>query len=142
MVNWRSLKGGQKDLALRTHRAEILAYFEAHGEVATREWYNIRKNETWQHFLSPREVRHKMLTKADKAIIRSEIAEEGLREVKREVRDLKEQYGKFVPYLADEITRKFFVPLLSGKVELPKELEYKPAPDQLSLADFEGKLEK
>ncbi len=141
MVNWKALKGGEKNLALRQHKSEILAFYEQNGEQATRERYNIRKDTTWKHFLNGRQVRMAKLTKADKAIARAEIAEEGLRDVRREIRELKDQYGQFVPYLADEITRKFFVPLMSGKVELPPELEYKPSPDPLDLTGFRGKLE-
>lgn len=136
------LSGGSKQKWLRLHREEVLTYYEAHGEAATRERYNIRKDTTWQNFLNGRQARMTKFTKADKAIARAEIAEQGLRDVRREVHELKDQYGKFIPLLADEITRKFFVPLMSGKVELPPELEYKPKPDPLDITDFEGKLEE
>lgn len=139
----KGMSGGTKQKWLRLHREEVLAYLEHFGEVATRAKYNIRKQETWDRLLSPNTLQPKTkFTKADKAIMRAEIAEAGLREVRSEVRDLKEQYGRFVPFLADEITRKFFVPLLSGKVELPAELEYKPVPDPLSMANFQGRLGK
>lgn len=137
-----SMSGGAKQLWLRLHRDEVMAFFEAHGEAAARERYNIRKDTTWEHFLKGRQVRVAKLTKADKAIARAEIAEQGLRDVKREVRALKDQYGRFVPLLADQITRKFFIPLMSGKVELPPELEYKPEPDPLDITDIPRKLEK
>lgn len=136
------LSGGSKQKWLRLHREEVLTYYELHGEVATRERYNICKDTTWQHFLNGRQVRMGKFTKADKAIARAEIAEQGLRDVKREVRELKDQYGRFIPLLADQITRKFFVPLMSGKVELPPELEYKPGPDPLDVTDIPRKWEK
>lgn len=127
------MSGGEKQLWLRLHRDEVLAFFEAHGEVATRERYNIVKDTTWEHFLKGRQVRVSKLTKADRAIARAEIAEQGLRDVRHEVSELKDSYGRFVPLLADQITDKFFKPLLSGKIELPPELEYKPKPDPLRI---------
>ena len=137
------MKGGTKQKWLRLHRDEILAYYDANGEAATRARYNIRKDETWRRLLDPNILQPKTkLTKADRAIARVEIAEEGLRELRGEVKDMKQQFGRFIPYLADEITRKFFVPLMSGKVELPPELEYKPGPDPLDITDFQRKLEK
>lgn len=133
------LSGGTKQKWLRLHRSEILAYYEANGEVPTRERYHIVKDTTWHNFLHKSKPESGKLTRADKALSRAEIAEEGLREVKKE---LKEAYSRFVPFLADEIKNKFFIPLLAGKIELPAELEYKPAPDPLGLADFDGKLVK
>ena len=137
------LNGGKKQLWLRLHREEVLTYFELHGEAATRERYNIVKDDTWSRLLNPDVSRPKSkLTKADRAIARAEIAEQGLRELRREVRELKEQYGDFVPLVADQITRKFFIPLVSGSIELPPELEHKPEPNPLDLTDFVRQLEK
>ena len=137
------MKGGAKQKWLRLHRDEVITYFELHGEQATRDRYNILKDETWRRLLNPNTRQPKSkLTKADRAIARAEIAEEGLREVKREVGELKMQFGRFVPLVANQITEKFFVPLLSGKLELPPELVYKPGPDPLDMTNFDGKLVK
>ena len=137
----KGLAGGKKQFWLRTHRSEVMAYYEAYGEASTREEFNIVKEETWQHVLNPRIVRSSGITKADKAIARAEIAEAGFREVKREVRELKEQFGQFVPLLAEELNKKFFIPLLRGKIDLPEAMEGEPE-DLMSLADFQRKLVK
>lgn len=131
----KSMSGGKKSMYLRNNRPEIMAFFEAHGERATRERYNIKKDDTWRRLLNPATNQpNPRLTKADKAALRAEIAEEGLREVKREVKDLREQYAQFVPLVADELTNKFFKPLLSGKVELPPDMIEKPKASPLRLS--------
>jgi hypothetical protein len=134
------LKGGEKQQWLRLHHEEVIAYYEAHGELATRERFNIVKEEAWQHVLDTRSVHSPGLTKADRAIARAEITEAGVRELTQEIRELKEQYGKFVPLVADELNKKFFIPLLRGKLELPPSMEREPV-DSLNLADFQRKLE-
>lgn len=136
-----NLNGGLKHNWLQVHRAEVLAYLEAHGELAARERFNIRKT-TWDSFIKPKVRQHKPFTTADKAIDKAEITAEGLREVRREVKELKEQYGQFVPLLAEQLTQKFFKPLLAGKIELPPELEYREPEDPLKLADFAERSEK
>lgn len=136
MTNWKGLKGGSKNLALRQHRAEIMAYYRDNGEKATRKKYAIVSDTTWVNFLNPRKVTTTKLTKADRATHKAEIAEQGLREVKREVQDLKDRYSKFVPLVAEELNNKFFKPLLKGKIELPPELEYKEKPDPLRITNI------
>lgn len=127
------LSGGSKQKWLRLHREEVLTYYEAHGEAATRERYNIRKDTTWQNFLNGRQARITKFTKADKAIARAEITEQGLRDARRDIHELEDKFSKFVPHLANEITEKFFKPLLTGVVELPPELEYKKSLDPLRI---------
>ena len=137
----QGLNGGSKQFWLRLHHSEVMAYYEAHGEAATREEFNIVKEETWQHILNPQRVHSPGLTKADRAIARVEITEAGFREVKREVRELKEQFGQFVPLMAEELKQKFFIPLLRGKISLPAAME-RELEDSMSLADFQRKLVK
>ena len=45
MTDFSSMSGGTKQMWLRLHRAEVLAYFDAHGEAATRQEFNIVKDE-------------------------------------------------------------------------------------------------
>ncbi len=139
------LNGGTKHHLLEVHRDEILAYCEVHGEAATRERYNIAKDLTWRRLLNPNTRQPKTkFGKADRAIARAEITEAGLREVKREVRELKEQYGEFVPLVAEQLTKKFLAPLIGGAIELPAELQekLKPGPNPLEITNIHRKLEK
>lgn len=132
------LSGGRKQLWLKQHRVEVMAFYSANGPEATMQQF-VMKQDTLERFLNPTVRRsNTKLSKADRATIRAQIAEEGLRDVRAEVRELKAMYNQFVPYLADELKEKFFKPLLTGKIELPPELEHKPRPDPLSLTDFEG----
>lgn len=144
MTDLLKLSGGKKQHWLRTHRDEVLAYYEAHGEAATRDHFNIVNPIAWRNFLNPgvRGDKGTKLTKADKAIARAEITEEAVKQLRQEIGELRESYSRFVPFLANELTHKFFVPLLAGKIEIPAELEYKPAADPLALNDFRGKSKK
>lgn len=137
------MSGGRKNMFLRLNRAEVMAYYEANGEAATRERYNIKKQVTWDHLMNPKARRpNTKLSKADRALLRAEIAEQASRDAKREVQGLKDMYNQFIPHLANQLSEKFFIPLIAGKIELPAELEYKAKPDPLSLTDFEGKSAK
>lgn len=137
----KGTKAGTKNNWLRTHRDEVLVYYSEHGEKATREKYNIVKDLTWQHLLDGYSTPAAKLTKADRAIMKAEIAQEAANELKAEVKELKRQYGSFVSLLGEQLTQKFFIPLLRDKIEIPAELEYSP-PDPLSLTNFNHELAK
>lgn len=139
----KGMNGGTKMHYLNMHRAQILADYEQLGEAATRKKYNIKKQETWDRLLNGKVSRPKTkLTKVDRLEARVEMVEQGQRASTRRVNEIEDHFGKFVPYLAEQMTEKFFIPLMRGKIELPPELEEKPAPDPLSLADFPWKLKK
>ena len=130
------MSGGKKQHWLRIHRGQILAYFKAHGELATREKYNM-KQDTWNRFMNPSASQpNTNLTKSDKAILRAEISEQGLRDVRKEVKELKENYGKFTDTVSTQLSDKFFKPLLREKIELPPELEHKEKPDLLKITSI------
>lgn len=135
----KGVNGGKKQHFLRVNRAEILAHAEKYGEASTMLKYNIKKS-TWDSFINRADAVNRKMSRADKATLRAEIAEQGLREVKRDVNELKESYSRFVPHLADQITEKFFKPLLSGKIELPPELEASYKPSQLDITGFSRKM--
>lgn len=138
----KGLSGSKKRMWLRLNYAEVFSDYERYGREYTMQKYNL-KSATLESFLSPSfNLNTVKYTKADRAIDRSEIVEEGVRQLRREVRDLRDQWGKFVPMLATQLTNKFFIPLISGKIELPPELEQKPEADPLALSDFLNEWEK
>ncbi len=137
------LRGGRKDKWLRLHKPEVLTYHAEHGREATLKMYHM-KPDTLDRLLEPgsKTIKHENLSAADRAIARVEMIEAGLQETRREVREMKESYNKFVPFLSDELSKKFFTPLLMGKIDLPPEIEYKPEDDHLKLSNFEGESGK
>ena len=106
------LSGGPKQKWLREHRQEVMSYYNEHDPDATMKRYNIRPM-TLDNFLREKQIHQDKLSKADKAVIRAEIVEQGLREVRHEVAEMKKQYEEFVPLIANQLTDKFFIPLLS-----------------------------
>lgn len=144
----KGLSGGRKHHFLVVHREEIIAYYEIHGEEATRAQYSIAKDTTWYNFLNGKPPRKRKLAKIDRLEARVGIAEEKARSANARVNELERQYSLFVPSLADQLTKKFFVPLVQGVIELPEELQLKEAEDPLDITDFvesrqkESKLQK
>tara|TARA_Y100000031_G_C8003168_1_gene284556 strand:+ start:143 stop:388 length:246 start_codon:yes stop_codon:yes gene_type:complete len=66
----------------------------------------------------------------------------GLEETRRKVNELEKQFSRFVPLVANELTEKFFKPLLASTIDLPPEMEVKPEPDPLDIRGFVEELKR
>lgn len=119
------LRGGRKRLWLKVHRSEVVAYYEIYGATKTMTAFNLNK-DTLDRLLEDSGTAT-VLSDAEKALLRAEVAEQGLRDCRRDIRELKEQYGMFTEVVSDKLTQKFFSPVLHHILgELPPELVEKP----------------
>ena len=119
------MKRGEKNKYLRQNRLKILDYLDEHGEAATRSHYCIVKPTTWDNFMSlgRRGRPVKNLTKQDRYNIRIEMLEESNRELRIEIRELKEQFDQAVPLLVEQVKEAIFKRLLETIANYPRRLE-------------------
>ncbi len=139
LQNLKAMKGGQKQMWLRQHHAEVMAYRDEHGDEVTREHFNIKNDTAWQHILNPKAFNTNKIIRADVAIARAEIAEQKARDAEHQVRELRESYGQFVNEVADQLKAKFFVPLMQHTLQFSGAFESKPVHDPLQLSDITHK---
>lgn len=100
------LAGGAKKHYLKTHREEIIAYYQKFGEVQARLKYHIVTPAAWHSlFPAPKQPARKSNYK-DKLQILVEIDRQDVRDLKREVSEMKEQFGQFVPAVADAVSKR------------------------------------
>lgn len=135
--------GGNQRLYYRVHREQIVKYYKLHGEAATRERYNIVRDDVWSKLLSPAGYQRKAVnSKYDKAIDMAIATGAGVSELRKEVRELKEDFNQFVPFLAEEISQKFLIPLMTNVVKLPPEFKSNTGDKLLRLDNYLEKSQK
>lgn len=118
----KGTKGGQKQLYLKQHRAEIIAFYRSFGSEEACRQYNMTEQTLKKLLNSPEPLNRK----DDRAVIIAQMAEARSVEIKKEVDDLKRQYSIFVDSVARQLLEKFFRPLLQQTIKLPAGLEWKP----------------
>lgn len=126
------LKGGEKRMWLRIHQDEVLEYLEEHGEEATKEKYHLT-HDTLDRVKIPEGGHYSSFTRYDRLEMKVNIAKAGLEDLTGEVRELKEQFGKFQESIGEQLKQNFLLPLLAAGFKLPTELELKPKPDSLNV---------
>lgn len=94
----KGLTGGVKQLWLRTHRAEVEAYYQQYGPDATLKRFNMRQ-DTLKRFFERRghDIRVTKLSENDRYVLR--VAMEGQRELKRRVSALEEWQSEVEPII-------------------------------------------
>lgn len=90
------LSGGGKQLWLKQHRTEVLAYLSQNGPEATREQF-LLKEDTLERFLTRREVDFDKMTKADRALAVSLTSIEMSRDNKQEISQLRQRLEVIEP---------------------------------------------
>lgn len=80
----------------------------------------------------PEQWRIPTFTKTDKALSLAEINQANVEDLRKEIKELKEQFSKFQETVSSQVADKFLKPLVS-QLRLPPELESKPEPDNLKL---------
>jgi len=125
IVELWGLKGGQKAMYLREHREEILDYLQAHGEVETRRRYGVSRldvisevEKNWDFA-----ARHKGITPTEKLKLEMAIQAEDIIDLKKEIKELKQLFLTFRESVGDQLTAKFFVPLMKAAIKLDPKLE-------------------
>jgi len=116
----RELKGGSKALWLN---------LETHGDAETRRFFGLTTHNSLDD-LKTRwffESRHKSVSPIDRLRLDVEIVASDNANLRKEIRQLKEDFFKFQESVSDQLTKKFFIPLMRAaiKFELP-EPEEKP----------------
>lgn len=134
------IKGGVKELWLRQNRKEIIEYFERNGEVATRNRY-ILKSQTLEALLSNgrRKPFIPPFSKVDKLELRVEQYRCDAQDLRREIAELKEQFGNFQQTVSGQIAKGFLLPWLQHGIKLDTTFNMKPTPDILNLVGFNPK---
>lgn len=75
MVNWASLKGGQKNMQLRNNREFVLECLDQFGLKTTCQLFGISKLETLERLIKTDDSgRQHKLSKVDQADLRSKVA--------------------------------------------------------------------
>lgn len=132
-----NMKGGEKQFWLRTHRGEVDNYYFEHGAEATMKEFNMIQS-TLERFLSRRGLdnRANKLSKNDRWVYTA--AMESIREVKREVREIKDWIENVNPVIE---VGQALINATMGQIQAKVDSTTLPE-GNLSLDDFTGKLKK
>lgn len=119
----RGLSGGPKSMWLRTHREQIIEYYDRHGEEATRRRYGIARIDVLEELIiRPKTVRFDNPLSTSR-LDRYAILEEDIRSLKKEVVELKRQFSLFTDAVSTQFAQNFFKPLLAMSIKLDSDLE-------------------
>lgn len=84
---------------------------------------------------------HVPLSPIERLAIRIEMAEDNIRQIRRQQNDMESQWQQFAPAVADHISTKVIIPAmvqgLMRAIQVPPTLEMKNRADPLSLEDFD-----
>jgi hypothetical protein len=103
-------KGGKKQLFLKEHRSEILAYYRRFGVEDTCSRYNMMVETLEKLLRSPEPLN----LKDSRALTLAQIADKRSQAVSQDIERLKIQYSQFVEQVSDQLANKFFKPLLQN----------------------------
>lgn len=127
------LNGGSKNLWIKNHKEVILEYYAEHGLLFTLIEFNLQY-DTFDRFIR-KYSRESKLTGRSKAIKRTGnsdrafiLAQQALianAELRREIREMREEYGQLVQLIAGQITANIIEALKSINIELPAECRSK-----------------
>jgi hypothetical protein len=134
----RGTSGGRKQMWLKQHRDMVLDFCATFGREATMEQFSM-KGDTLDSLIDSRRQEDLSFKIADRAIVKTEQTDVRVRELSREVGELKASYTRFTEVIGDELANKFFMPLFQLVIQLPEELRPKPATDGLLLSDINTK---
>ncbi|MFC2056237.1 hypothetical protein ACFLTO_01555 [Chloroflexota bacterium] len=139
LEQFTKLRGGQKHMWLGRHRESILAFYDEFGETATRTTFNITGNTL--HNLLNSKASHRnytRLSKADKALAQTEIAQADVQELRKEIRELRHIFESFQQSVGEQLVNKFFLPLLQAGLSVDNDLnsEKKDEPLRIDNIDF------
>jgi len=123
MNNDKPLNGGQLIFYIKNHKVEILTFFRENGLFATLEHFHISA-PTLERIMAGDYGGTKPLTKSERAIALSEIAIAGNAELRREIREMREEYSQLVNLIAGQITARIVEALRSIEIKIPQELEH------------------
>lgn len=127
------LRGGQKAMWLRQHRNLVVEFYNEFGEDETKQRFCFT-HDTLEGLLKyeRRSFQPKFST-ADKALLTAQIAEEGVRQCRREIEELKESYALFKESVSEQIGKKIIFSILESGIRVDETLLVKPKQDRLSL---------
>ena len=114
------LTGGQKYLWLGVHRDEVLTYLQAHGDAETRRYYGLTTHRVLDD-LKTRwfvESRHRSVSAFDRLRTDVDIIATDNANLRKEIRELKEQYSILRESIGEQLATKFFIPLLRLAIKL------------------------
>jgi hypothetical protein len=119
------MNGGKKALWLRAHREEILGYLDSHGQDETCRRYGIAREYNFEElrYCWDFEAWHKGPTKLEQLEGLIKIQEEDIIQQRKEIRELKQLFLTFRESVSDQLTAKFFLPLMKAAIKLEPELE-------------------
>ena len=119
------MNGGQKAFWLRTHREDVLGYLESHDEDETRRHFGIAREYDFEALRKcwDFEAWHKVPTKLEKLETLIKIQQEDIIQQRKEIRELKQLFFTFRESVSDQLTAKFFLPLMKAAIRLEPELE-------------------
>lgn len=130
-----TLNGGAKQLWINQNRKLILDYHLQFGEAATLQQFNMKAGTLRRILEHERQgTQYASRDEIDRALLRADVTEMGVRELRHEVKELKNEYGRFTESVSSQLVEKFFYPLLQSMVRLPDDM--RPPADPLALSNF------
>ncbi|MFC1988559.1 hypothetical protein ACFLVJ_01840 [Chloroflexota bacterium] len=134
------LKGGRKHMWLKQHKEIVLDFCEEFGEAQTRKTFCLTEN-TLQNLTTSKTKTQvsNQLSKADKAIARADIAEAGVYELRKEVRELRQLIESFQQSVGEQLVNKFFLPLLQAGLSVDHDLNLEKKHDPLRIDNIDFK---
>lgn len=127
----RKLKGSEKHKWLRENRQIVLDYLAKYGKGTAMIRFGISRPDTFDRLIEDESERIPINTyQIQMATTTAREAIESARQAHMEIRGLAESYENFIESLADQLNKKFLIPLL----KLAFTLDAKPIlPDKKTL---------
>lgn len=130
--SWVYESGGRKNLQLRLHKDEVLSYLSEHGPDATRDYYKLTAT-TFNRLVSNGYKTPEKTKKLDIMRDKFELVRSDNAAMRRELRELRELFGNFTEVVSDQLTEKFFKPLIQSAIALPPGFEPQPPDVRLNI---------
>jgi len=141
-----ALNGGEKRMWIDQNHRLIIDFYQAMGKERTKSAFRLEE-VTLDSILNrpiddsksiPKNVRAltaalEALSRADVSLTKSEIASCELRDVKRQIEELKNLFNGFQQEVSTQLVDRFFKPLLQNGLKLGSEFIEEKQKDPLSL---------
>ena len=124
--DYSHMTAGERQLFYRNHSSEIIDYCSRNGFQKTLEYYHMTTKTLTRMLVNggynSRNWRSPNVddSQNDTLLLRIQINEAAIAELRKEIRELKDVYSKFQEEVSNQLVRKFFTPLMQHmQLELP-----------------------
>ena len=115
--------GGKLIFSLKNNYDQIVSFYRHHGPEATLSEYHITRR-TLERLLAGGYGKPQRRTKADRAIDLANIAIASNSELRRELREMREEYSQLVSLVVQQLADRIIKAMQNIEVDIPPELKH------------------